>query len=126
MRNRSLELKGSVLASVSGKEGDAILQLRPACILVSGGIPGADASTLERRAVDLLVRRAGMVGGPPGAPAPLAGGRLDTPTAALENLIPLPLMLSGEAALELTFESGERLRIAGEDIESLDQGEMET
>lgn len=114
-----------MLAGISGKDGDAIVQLRPACILESDGVPGSDESIAGRRALDLLVRRAGMVGGPPASSAVLSGGRLDTPTAGLDNLIPLPLMLSGEAALELAFETGERLRIAGEDLETVEHGELE-
>jgi hypothetical protein len=121
--NRAIELHDSNLAGVESVGADAVFHLDAAYVHGSEGRPGIDPGFGWLQAVDLVVSGAVIESLPQGLPAALVDGVLTAGGTALENLIPLPLMVEGTVLLAMTTSDGERVLVHGSGPRFLPRGE---
>jgi hypothetical protein len=118
--NSALEIHDSNLAGIELAGRDAVRHVHAAYIHRSEGRPGIDAGSGWAQDIDLTIFEAVVESLPSGFPRALAGGTLSVGQAAWDNLIPLPLAVSGVVSLSmdgaevLYHEYGAQLRLTHE------------
>ena len=125
MANRNIEIHDSELKSVKVSDGHIILELSPAYIHMSDGRPGIDAGTGWIQNAVIRVRGDAIAGSMSQLPCNLWDGYLKVNGECSDNLIPIPLVASGDIELHFTSTGGESFWVRGDHItlELLDEPE---
>ena len=121
--NGALEIHDSNLAGVELAGGDAVLQLDAAYVHRSEGRPGIDPGSGWVQDIDLVISEAAIESFPSDLPRALAGGALSAGGASWDNLIPLPLAVTGPISLSMATSKGEPVLIRGSGAEVVPRGE---
>jgi hypothetical protein len=123
MMNSAIEIHDSNLAGVESVGRDAVFHLDAAYVHRSEGRPGIDPGSGWLQDIDLVVSGAVIESLPEELPGALADGVLSAGGTAWDNLIPLPLAVSGAVALSMTTSGGELVLVHGSGAEIVPRGE---
>jgi hypothetical protein len=123
MMNSAIEIHDSNLAGVEAVGRDAIFHLGAAYVHRSEGRPGIDPGSGWLQDVDLVVSGAVIESLPGELLGALADGVLSAGGTTWDNLIPLPLAVSGTVLLSMTTSGGERVLVHGSSAEVVPRGE---
>jgi hypothetical protein len=121
--NSALEIHDSNLAGIELAGPDAVLHLDAAYIHRSEGRPGIDPGSGCVQDIDLVIYGAVVESVPSGLPRALTGGALSVGGTAWDNLIPLPLAVSGAVSLSVATSDGEPVLVRGSGVEVVPRDE---
>lgn len=116
MANREIEIHDSELKSVAVSDGHIVLDLSPAYIHMSDSRPGIDAGTGWIQNAVIRVRGDAIIGSISELPCDLWDGFLKVNGECSDNLIPIPLGVTGDIELHLTSIAGESIHVRGDHI----------
>jgi hypothetical protein len=116
MANRIIEIHDSGLKSISASNGEIVLELSPAYIHMSDGRPGIDAGTGWIQDAVIRIRGEEICGLISELPCDLSDGYLKVNGEFSDNLIPIPLVATGDIELHFTSIGGEALQVRGNRI----------
>jgi hypothetical protein len=123
--NRAIELHDSVLAYVAKKSGPVEIGLMPAYVHSSTGVPGVDSGTGWVQNITVVVEAGTIEGQLPEMPCDLSGGTLAVAERVSNNVLALPLDLSGSIELKLEVMWGGQILVRGTRILTILKGEPE-
>jgi hypothetical protein len=115
-QNIGVELHDSELVAIRQDGSDLVLTLSPAWIHCSSGEPGRDPGTSWTRDASIRIEKGRTFGKLPGLPADIPDGSVVGPDWAFHNVIPSPEVFQGPVRMELFFNDGSKLVIAGDRI----------
>jgi hypothetical protein len=116
MANRGIEIHDSELKTVTASDGNVVLELSPAYIHMSDGRPGIDAGTGWIQNAVIRVRSNAIAGSMSQLPCDLWDGYLKVNGELSDNLIPIPLVATGDIELHFTSKAGESVQVLGDHI----------
>jgi hypothetical protein len=116
MDSTSIELPGSVIASVS-VAGDVVrVRFEPAYLIRM--MTGSTERTRWRQDGELVFQAAAIEGDMPALPAPCAGGDVGENVYTYRDMIPVPLASRGRVRCDLRVAGSEsRIRVTGAAVE---------
>ena len=115
--NRLIEIHDSILGGIAIQGSTVEVHLAPAYVHVSDGRPGVDAGTGWTQQAVLRIRHARIERSPTGFPVELMDGHLDLGGIRHDNMIPIPLGVSGHVELQADGPNGQVLRVSGDGVE---------
>jgi hypothetical protein len=127
MMNRALDLRGSTLGEIA-EEGDTlVVKLVPACLHESSsGTAGTAAGTKYLQDANFRIARPALRSVVAQFPAVIVRGSLVTDAWHFDNLIPLPLIISGSCSLRCETSNAETVVLRGQGIVLIFCGERRT
>jgi len=119
----AIEIYDSTLTSVVNEGQRVTVDLQPAYIHRSTGMPGVDPGGGWAQDVILVVEKGTIAGDVTELPCDLWEGSLQVGNETIANIIPLPLDYRGEVELTLVTQTESRVIIRGSAISATPIGE---
>jgi hypothetical protein len=123
--NSEVEIHDSTLASITRDGCDLVLSLAPAYVHRSPGRPGIDQGSGWLQDIDLIIFGAVVESLPTEFPVNLSDGSFSIGEVRWDNVIPLPLVVSGTVSLSAVTCFGEFLTVRGTGASSMTRGELQ-
>jgi hypothetical protein len=121
--NSGVEIHDSTLAGITPEGRDLVLRLAPAYVHRSAGRPGIDQGSGWLQDIDLVISEAVVESLPSECPVDLSDGSFAVGEVRWDNLVPLPLAVSGTVSLAAVTCRGELLAVRGTGASAVTRGE---
>jgi hypothetical protein len=115
--NTVIETHDSRVVEISESNGVVVLHLKPAYLHKSEGCPAIDAGTGWLQEAKLIFSEAAISGEFPDWPCDLMDGEILIQGVQYNNLIPVPLEISGAIELRLVCDAIHQIKIAGSGVQ---------
>lgn len=118
----SIELAGSVIASVTRQQGEVVVRFEPAYLIKT--MTGSDERTKWKQNVELVFTRATLEDMEQvDFPMPCAGGDVGENIYTYRDMIPVPLESRGSAHCDLGLaDTAQRIRVQAEGLKLVQEG----